>query len=74
MDANIRTIQRAVKPLRTRMVASALATVRIEPEPIEQLQIDFATKSVLIGGVSERNFVFVATLGFWSRCFRWISG
>ena len=69
MDVNIRTIQRAVKPLRTRMVASALATVRFETEPGEQLQIDFGTKSVMIGGVSERIFVFVATLGFSRRCF-----
>ncbi len=30
MDVNIRTIERAVKPLRRRLVASALATVRFE--------------------------------------------
>ena len=48
MDVNIRTIQRAVKPLRTRMVASALATVRFETEPGEQLQIDFGVNIVSI--------------------------
>ena len=69
IDVNIRTIQRAVEPLRTLMVASALSTVRFETDPGEQLQIDFGTKTVMIGAFSERIFVFVATLGCSRRCF-----
>ncbi len=63
LDVHIRTIQLAVKPLRTRLVASALATVRFETPPGEQVQIDFGTKSIMIGDVPQKVFLFVATLG-----------
>jgi transposase len=64
MDVNIRAIQRADKPPRTRIVASPLAIFRFETEPGEQLQVYFGTKSVIIGCESKRIFVVVASLGF----------
>ena len=69
LDVHIRTIQRAVKPLRTRMVASALATVRFETPPGEHLQIDFGTKTIMIGDAPQKVFLFVATLGYSRRCY-----
>ena len=69
LDVHIRTIQRAVKPLRTRMVASALATVRFETPPGEQLQIDFGTKTIMIGDAPQKVCLFVATLGYSRRCY-----
>ena len=64
---SLRTVERAVAPLRRELVAQARATVRFETRPGEQLQIDFGERRVEVGGVSVRVFLFVATLGYSRR-------
>jgi hypothetical protein len=48
---SLRTTQRAVADLRQAQRVAALATVRVETAPGDQLQIDFGQKRVLIAGV-----------------------
>src|SRR5690606_5752445 len=43
---SLRTVERAVKPLRRRLAAEARATVRFETPPGKQLQIDFGVRRV----------------------------
>lgn len=66
---SLRTIERAVAPLRQSLVAQARATVRFETPPGHQLQIDFGEAHVLIGDESTRMHLFVATLGYSRRVF-----
>lgn len=61
---SLRTVERAVAPLRRELVAAARATVRFETRPGEQLQIDFGERRVEIGGAAVKVFFFVATLGY----------
>jgi transposase len=67
MVVSLRTVERAVAGLRRELRAEARATVRFETRPGEQLQIDFGERRVVIGGVPERVFLFVATLGYSRR-------
>jgi transposase len=62
-----RTLQRAVQSYRQALKAEALATVRFETAPGQQLQIDFGERLVEIGGGRVKAFVFVATLGYSRR-------
>jgi transposase len=64
-----RTIQRAVADLRREQRAAALATVRVETPPGEQLQIDFGQKRIAIAGVAVRIFLLVAVLSYSRRLF-----
>ena len=64
---SLRTVERAVAPLRRELVAEARATVRFETRPGEQLQIDFGERRVAIGGAQTKVFFFVATLGYSRR-------
>lgn len=64
---SLRTVERAVAPLRQALRAEARATVRFETAPGEQLQIDFGERRVLIAGVAEKLYFFVATLGYSRR-------
>ena len=61
--ASLRTVERAVAPLRQELRAEARATVRFETRPGQQLQIDFGERRVLIEGEARRASLFVATLG-----------
>lgn len=67
LTVSLRTVERAVAPLRQALRAEALATVRFETAPGEQLQIDFGERKVLIDGVAETLYFFVATLGYSRR-------
>jgi transposase len=67
IGVSLRTVERAVAPLRRELVAQARATVRFETRPGQQLQIDFGERRVEIGGASEPVFLFVATLGYSRR-------
>ena len=69
LRVSLRTIERAVAPLRRELLAQARATVRFETPPGHQLQIDFGEMRVPVGGESERVFLFVATLGYSRRPF-----
>jgi len=67
ITVSLRTVERAVAPLRRELIAAARATVRFETQPGEQLQIDFGERRVEIGGVAVKVFLFVATLGYSRR-------
>ena len=67
ISVSLRTVERAVAPLRRELVAAARATVRFETPPGEQLQIDFGERRVEIDGVGVKVFLFVATLGYSRR-------
>jgi transposase len=69
VDAALRTVQRAMQPLREEATARALATVRFETAPGHQLQIDFGEKQVVIAGESVKVYLFVAVLGYSRRIF-----
>ena len=66
---SVRTVERAVADIRQAQRASALATVRVETAPGDQLQIDFGQKRVLIGGARVRIFLLVAVLSYSRRLF-----
>jgi transposase len=66
---SLRTVERAVAPLRQALAAEARATVRFETPPGRQLQIDFGETRAVIGGEAVRLHLFVATLGYSRRCF-----
>jgi transposase len=67
VTVSLRTVERAVAPLRQALRAEARATVRFETAPGEQLQIDFGKRRVEIGGATVAVFLFVATLGYSRR-------
>jgi len=64
---SLRTVERAVAPLRQALRAEARACVRFETPPGKQLQIDFGETRVPIGGATVRVHLFVATLGYSRR-------
>ncbi len=66
---SLRTVERACAPLRRELAAEALATVRFETAPGQQLQIDFGTRRVEIAGEGQSVSLFVATLGYSRRCY-----
>ncbi len=84
LKVSLRTVERAVAPLREELAAEARATVRFETPPGRQLQIDFGELGVAIGGERVRVYLFVATLGYsrrsWVQAFRherqssWLDG
>jgi transposase len=67
--ASLRTLERAVAPLRRELLAEARATVRFETPPGKQLQIDFGELRLRIGQESMRIYLFVATLGYSRRIY-----
>ncbi len=66
---SLRTVERAVAPLRRELAAEARATVRFETPPGRQMQVDFGEKRVVIGGETVRVYLFVATLGHSRRLY-----
>jgi transposase len=69
VEVSLRTVQRAVEPLRRELRAEAVATVRYETAPGQQLQIDFGSTVVQLGDEARRVHLFVATLGYSRRCY-----
>jgi len=69
VTVSVRTIERAVADIRQAQRASALATVRVETPPGDQLQVDFGQKRVLIAGLRVRIFLLVAVLSYSRRLF-----
>ena len=65
LSVSQRTLQRAIQPYRQALKAQALATVRFETVPGQQLQ--FGERLVEIAGERVKAFVFVATLGYSRR-------
>lgn len=66
---SLRTVQRTVELLRRELRAEGVATVRYETPPGQQLQIDFGSAAVAVGGEMQRIHPFVATLGYSPRCY-----
>ena len=69
ISVSLRTVERAVAPLRRELAAEALATVCFETPPGKQVQIDFGERGVAIGGEVVRVHLFVATLGYSRRVY-----
>jgi transposase len=66
---SLRTVERAVAPLRRELAAEALATARFETPPGRQMQIDFGECGVTLGAERVRVHLFVATLGYSRRVY-----
>ena len=69
ISVSLRTVERAVAPLRRELAAEALATVRFETPPGQQMQIDFGERGVEIDAERVRVHLFVATLGYSRRVY-----
>lgn len=69
VTVTVRTVERAVAEIRQAQRASALATVRVETLPGDQLQVDFGQQRVLIAGARVRIFLLVAVLSYSRRLF-----
>ncbi len=69
IDVGVRTVERAVADIRAASRAAALATVRVETAPGDQLQIDFGQKRVRIAGEWVRVYLLVAVLSYSRRLF-----
>lgn len=63
VQVSLRTVERALRPLRREQVVADKATLRFETPAGKQMQIDFGEKWLVIGKVPQKRFVFVATLG-----------
>ena len=66
---SVRTVQRAVAPIRQAQRAADVATVRVETAPGTQMQIDFGEKRVTIAGTAITVFLLVAVLSYSRRTF-----
>lgn len=71
---SLRTVNRALKPLRRELAMADRATIRFETPPGRQMQVDFGEKWLEIGGVPQKRYVFVATLGYSRRIFALVFG
>ena len=66
---DLRVLQRAVAPLPQEQKALALATVRFETPPGQQIQIDFGEKFVKIAGQRVKVYFVTAVLGYSRRLY-----
>jgi len=66
---SVRTVQRAVAPVRQAQRAADVATVRVETAPGAQMQVDFGEKRVMIAGTAITVFLLVAVLSYSRRTF-----
>lgn len=64
---SLRTIQYAVAALRKKTVIEKQATIRFETPPGKQLQIDFGSMTIKIGGEDRKVHFFAAVLGYSRR-------
>ena len=69
IHVELRTLQRAVVPLREEERAETLATVRFETPPGQQLQMDFGEKTVRISGQPLKVYLMTAVLGYSRRLY-----
>ena len=67
IQVSLRTVERALRPFRQSWERAEKATMRFETLPGKQMQVDFGEKWLLIGGVRQKRYVFVATLGYSRR-------
>ena len=69
IEVSLRTVERAVQPIRREMAAEAKATVRFETPPGKQMQCDFGQTTARIGGESVKVQLCVMTLGHSRRIY-----
>ncbi len=69
IEVSLRTVERAVQPIRREMAAEAKATVRFETPPGKQMQCDFGQVTVRIGGERVKVQLCVMTLGHSRRIY-----
>lgn len=69
IEVSLRTVERAVQPIRREMAAEAKATVRFETPPGKQMQCDFGQITVRIGGERVKAQLCVMTLGHSRRIY-----
>lgn len=69
LEVSLRTVERAVAPLRRQVRALETATVRFETPPGKQMQADFGQTKVSIAGETVWVFLCVLTLGYSRRPF-----
>jgi transposase len=69
IHVGLRTLQRAVATRRQEQRAEALATVRFETLPGQQLQMDFGEKMVRIAGQAVKVYLMTAVLGYSRRLY-----
>jgi transposase len=69
INVELRTLQRAVAPLRQAARARALATVRFETPPGQQMQIDFGEKVVTVAGSPVTVHLMTVVLGYSRRLY-----
>jgi transposase len=69
IHVELRTLQRAVATRRQEQRAQALATVRFETPPGQQIQIDFGEKIVPIAGQPVKVYLMTAVLGYSRRLY-----
>ena len=67
LEVSLRTVERAVAHLRREVLAQSSATICFETPLGHQLQIDFGTVRVQIGGEVQKVHLFVVTLGYSRR-------
>jgi transposase len=67
--ASVRTVQRAVAPIRQAQRAADLATIRVETAPGAQMQVDLGEKRLTIAEASVTVFLLVAVLSYSRRVF-----
>lgn len=65
----LRTVQRAVAPVRQAQRAADVATVRVETAPGAQMQVDFGEKRITIAGTAITVFLLVVVLSYSRRTF-----
>ena len=71
---SLRTVERALRPFRQSWQRAKQVTMRFETPPGQQIQVDFGEKWLQIGGMRQKRYVFVATLGYSRRCYIEIFG
>lgn len=69
IHVGLRTVERAVKPFRQKILSEAIATVRFETPAGKQMQIDFGSMTIDIAGQPCVVHFFAAVLGFSRRQF-----
>lgn len=74
VSVSLRTVERALRPFRQSWQRAQQVTMRFETPPGQQMQVDFGEKWLQIGGMRQKRYVFVATLGYSRRCYIEIFG
>jgi transposase len=67
IKVGLRTVQYAVSIFRKDLLINTQATIRFETPPGKQMQIDFGSMTITIGGLKQKIYFFAAILGYSRR-------